>query len=251
MNKYLYDDLAARWYRGGRIYFYSDPHFSDPEMVLLRTNYVGDEEQVRRINSKIGKKDTLIVLGDVGNPEWIKKIRGYKVLIKGNHDGGNSNYQRVTKFLPSTCPKCGKKVVFDYETAHNVGPEYAWCPQCGTVRPRDNTQDNRLFDEVYEGMKQIGPNIVLSHEPVPVLSCCINIHGHDHSNWTKDLVIDFNGSEPRITEASGKHHFNMCAEHIDYTPVSLDEIISSINLKDYLDIHRITIDKAIKRKESR
>lgn len=210
MYKYLYDDLAARWYRGGRIYFYSDPHFSDPEMVYLRKNYIGDDEQVRRINSKIGKNDTLIILGDIGNPEWIKKIRGYKVLIKGNHDGGNSNYQRVV------------------------------CPQ-----------DNHLFDEVYEGELQIGPNIKLSHEPIPVLSCYINIHGHDHSNLSKDLIIDFNDSEPRIIEASDKHHFNMCAEHIDYTPVSLDEIIKSVKLKDYLDIHRITIDKAIKRKESR
>lgn len=210
MNKYLYDDFAARWYRGGRIYFYSDPHFSDPEMVYLRKNYIGDEEQVRRINSKIGKNDTLIILGDVGNPEWVKKIRGYKVLIKGNHDGGNTNYQRVV------------------------------CPQ-----------DNHLFDEVYEGERQIGPNIKLSHEPIPVLSCCINIHGHDHSNLSKDLIIDLSGSEPRITEASDKHHFNMCAEHIDYTPVSLDEIIKSIKLKDYLDIHRITIDKAIEKKAGR
>ena len=247
MNKYLYDNYAARWYRGGRIYFYSDPHFSDPEMVYLRKNYIGDDEQVRRINSKIGKNDTLIVLGDIGNTDWVKKIRGYKILIKGNHDGGNTNYQRVVdeiRTFNSSEITSAQLAEIKQNATHLQDFE-------GAPLFRTKIEDNRLFDEVYEGALQVGPNIVLSHEPIPVLSCCINIHGHDHSNLSKDLIIDFNDSEPRIIEASDKHHFNMCAEHIDYTPVSLDEIIKSIKLKDYLDIHRITIDKAIKRKESR
>ncbi len=244
MNKYLYDDFAARWYRGGRIYFYSDPHFSDPEMVYLRKNYIGDEEQIRRINSKIGKNDTLIVLGDIGNPEWVKKIRGYKVLIKGNHDGGSSNYQRhITEI------KTFNSAELTPEQLANIRQHATHLQDFENLALfKTRIEDNHLFDEVYEGALQIGPNIVLSHEPIPVLSCCINICGHDHANWAKDLVIDFSGSEPRIIEASEKHHFNMCAEHIDYTPISLDEIIKSIKLKNYLDIHRITIDKAIERK---
>lgn len=93
MIKGLYDSFAKRWYRpGGTIWLYSDPHFSDEEMVHLRKNYIGDEEQVKAINKKVGKNDTIIFLGDIGNVEWIKKVRGYKVLIMGNHDAGASNY---------------------------------------------------------------------------------------------------------------------------------------------------------------
>lgn len=96
MFKNLYDNFA-HWFHNGRgtVYFYSDPHFNDPEMVHLRKNYIGDEEQIKRINSKIGKYDTLVVLGDVGDIEWARKIRGYKVLVMGNHDKGASNYKGI------------------------------------------------------------------------------------------------------------------------------------------------------------
>lgn len=93
MEKGLYDSFAERWYRGGSIWLYSDPHFSDPEMQYIRRNYIGDDEQIKRINSCIGKKDTLIILGDIGDVNQVKKLRGYKVLIMGNHDSGASNYK--------------------------------------------------------------------------------------------------------------------------------------------------------------
>ena len=93
MYKHIYDSFK-HWYRGGQIYFYSDPHFNDPESKLLRRNYISDEAQVKRINSKISKNETIIILGDVGDIEFVKKIRGYKVLIMGNHDKGASNYRR-------------------------------------------------------------------------------------------------------------------------------------------------------------
>ena len=67
------------------------------------------------------------------------------------------------------------------------------------------------------------------------LQCFFNIHGHDHSNWqSKDI-----------------YHMNLCAEHIDYTPVSLKDIIRSGKLKPIENIHRLTIDEATLKKERR
>lgn len=179
MFKNLYDNFA-HWFHDGRgtVYFYSDPHFNDPEMAHLRKNYIGDEEQIKRINSKIGKYDTLVVLGDVGDIEWVRKIRGYKVLVMGNHDKGASNYKGI-------------------------------------------------FNEVYEGALMIAPNIILSHEPVE-FPFAVNIHGHDHSNWHQGGI-------------------NMCAEHIDYTPVPLKYLVEKGMLKAS-DIHREAIDKQADRK---
>ena len=88
MYKGLYDKFA-NWFRGGNIWLYSDPHFGDEDM---KYRGISDDEQVKRINAKVGKYDTIIFLGDIGNVEWIKRIRGYKVLIMGNHDAGASNY---------------------------------------------------------------------------------------------------------------------------------------------------------------
>lgn len=63
--------------------------------MKLRRNYISDEEQIKRINSKVGKHDTIIFLGDIGNEEMVRKVRGYKVLIMGNHDKGASNYTDI------------------------------------------------------------------------------------------------------------------------------------------------------------
>lgn len=185
MYKGLYDKFKD-WFHNdrGNIWFYSDPHFGDEEMIYLRANYIGDLEQVKRINSKVGKYDTIIFLGDIGNPEYISDIRGYKVLIKGNHDSGNANYEKY-------------------------------------------------FDEIYEGALCVSEKIILSHEPI-YFPFVLNVHGHDHSNW----------------EFQDEMHWNVCAEHINYTPISLNDIIKSGRLKKINSIHRVTIDKATERSKT-
>lgn len=181
MYKWIYDSFK-HWYHGGAIYLYSDPHFGDEEMKYIRKNYIDDDEQVARINSVVQKNDTLIILGDIGDPSYVKRIKGYKILVKGNHDVGNSKYK-------------------DY------------------------------FNEIFEGPVFIAPKILLSHEPIDFFFG-INLHGHDHSLWI----------EP------DDHHINLCAEHIDYKPVSLKSIVLSGALNKIDDIHRVAIErqKAIK-----
>ena len=174
-----------KWTETGTLWIYSDPHFADPEMIHLRKNYIGDDEQIMRINSKVGRKDTIIFLGDIGDEEKIRKIRGYKVLIMGNHDKGATKYEE-------------------------------------------------LFDEVYSGPLFIAEKLLLSHEPIS-LPFAFNIHGHDHSNW----------------DAGMKNHMNVCAEHIDYTPVNLTRELKRGLLSKVETIHRVTIDGATSRKKAR
>ena len=172
------------------IFVYSDPHFNDEEIIQYRPNYIGDKKQVECINSKVGKKDVLFILGDIGDAEFIKKIRGYKILIMGNHDKGKANYLK-------------------------------------------DDNNKYLFDEVYEGVVALNEKILLSHERVD-LSFMFNIHGHDHFSNHNDA-----------------NHLNVCAEHINYTPISLKEIIESGALKSIESIHRLAIDKAIVRKDKK
>ena len=228
MHKGLYDNFT-HWFHGGKgqVWFYSDPHFDDTEMEHLRKNYIGDEEQVKQINSKIGKYDTLVILGDIGNIEYVRQLRGYKVLIMGNHDAGASNYNRKRHALisPMHCPTCNNLLTFTTD----INDDNAWCYTCRKwIAPFEAIyEDNHLFDEVYEGMLLISPKIILSHEPVD-FPYAFNIHGHDHSGWSYN----------------DKMHFNVCAERIDYTPICWKQIMNSGVLKDIPDIHRETIDKA-------
>ena len=232
MYKHLYDKFAG-WFHNdrGNVYFYSDPHFNDKEMVFLRKNYIGDEEQIKRINSKIGKYDTLVILGDVGDIEWVRKIRGYKVLVMGNHDAGATNYKRekyshVYREEEYTYEQLLLKIKGDFPH-YNISIKLEqflenkfWSVEI----------DNGLFDEVYEGMLMIAPNIILSHEPIDFpYAVCFSGHNHANNNQNSNII-------------------NFCAEHINYTPVALKDIINSGVLKNISDIHRETIDNAIKRK---
>ena len=83
----VYKIFNDRW-NGQTTWIMSDPHFNDQDLRAGFPNRPDDEELVRRINAKVGRKDVLIVLGDVGDIEFAKKLRGYKVLICGNHDVG-------------------------------------------------------------------------------------------------------------------------------------------------------------------
>lgn len=84
-----------KWSEVGTIWIYSDPHFGDKELAAGIKNRPTAEEQVKMINAKVGRKDTLIILGDIGDIEYAKKLRGYKVLVCGNHDVGHTKYAEV------------------------------------------------------------------------------------------------------------------------------------------------------------
>ena len=87
----LYDKFKP-WSAKGSIYIISDTHFEDADCKLMDKNWISPQEHIDNIKKYVHKNDTLIHLGDVGNPEWMAQIKAYKVLIMGNHD------QSATKF---------------------------------------------------------------------------------------------------------------------------------------------------------
>ena len=224
MYKHLYDKFQ-NWYSNGSIWLYSDPHFADEEMKYLRKNPMSDEEQIKCINSKVGKNDTLIILGDIGDTSFVSKLKGYKILVMGNHDSGASNYKRKEHILPAS--ELNESSDMDFINRH-------YRKMHGSLIGDYYFYDNHLFDEVYEGPLFISDKILLSHEPID-FPFALNIHGHDHSG---KFLSDAN-------------HINVCAECIDYTPVNLKHIIEKGVLKNIDTIHRFTIDKATERKEIR
>lgn len=92
MSRIKLYDCFNHWQQNGVIWVYGDTHFDDEDCKLMDPNWPNPIDQIKLINSKVGKKDTFILLGDVGKIDYINKIKGYKVLIKGNHDVGYTNY---------------------------------------------------------------------------------------------------------------------------------------------------------------
>lgn len=93
----------------------------------------------------------------------------------------------------------------------------------------------KYFDEVYTGPLFIADKILLSHEPVYGLLWCLNIHGHDHNN-VEEYREDC-------------RHLNLAANVCGYRPVSLGKLIKDGGLAGIPSIHRMTIDRAIEKKE--
>lgn len=219
------------------VWIYSDPHFSDEDLECGIKNRPSDEEQIRRINAKAGRADTLIILGDIGNIECVRKLRaGYKVLIMGNHDAGATRYKREVV-----------KRVFDrdihpdrIEIRSIMEQEFSgWHirieEECDFHCPFKRWiayADNMLFDEVYEGALIVGEKLILSHEPVEI-PWLYNIHGHDHAGRKR------------------KNHLNVCSDVIGYEPINLTQKLKSGLMSAITTIHRATIDSATERKAKR
>lgn len=230
----LYKVFQEKWTRQA-VWMISDTHFEDADCKVMDSNWVSPDEAVARINARVGRKDTLIHLGDVGNPEWVKKIRGYKVLVMGNHDAGRTNYERKVYKEKFDASQYTKSEVYAKMERKYPNCKYSVEEQHNFHAPFDYwlaTADNLLFDEVYEGPLMAGPKLILSHEPLNA-PWAFNIHGHDHSGSKSD------------------GHLNLVSNVINYTPVQLNALMKRGITSNVLDIHRDTINTATIRKTKR
>lgn len=236
MLPYIYDKFQ-HWAKDGAVWIYSDPHFGDEDLACGVPGRPDDEAHIKAINSCAGRKDALIILGDVGNLDAVRKLRAaHKVLIMGNHDAGATNYKRNSVYkkydkekytreealedMKALYPNCKYTAWEGCDIQHM--PFYYWVIEA----------DNQLFDEVYEGALIIGEKLLLSHEPVDI-PWAFNIHGHDHAGKKRP------------------GHLNVCSDVIGYKPINFNQILKSGVASKVQSIHRITIDKATARKIKR
>ena len=234
----LYDIFQERWGQSQSCYIYSDPHFSDEDLECGIRNRPSDEEQIKNINSGAGRKDTLIILGDVGNIECVRQLRaGRKILIMGNHDTGATKYKREIKTLIFDQDKYSREEVRDMLMAeypgYGISIEESWEFHAPFKRWVVKI-DNRLFDEVYEGALIIGEKLILSHEPVEI-PWMFNIHGHIHDRRAK----------------TDDKHLNVCSDVVGWEPINFNQFLKLGKTSKIQTIHRATIDKATARKTKR
>ena len=134
------------WHKEGTVWLYSDPHFnSDEDLRQAYPNRPSAEEQIKKINSKVGKKDHLIILGDIGDIECARQLRGHKILIKGNHDNGISNYEDVFEEVYGGPLMISEKILLSHEPIninwafnihghdHNNSPKFGHLNVCSDI----------------------------------------------------------------------------------------------------------------------
>ena len=232
----IYDSFQHWGEKHQTIWIYSDPHFNDDELAGGIKGRPSAEEQVKRINAKCGRRDCLIVLGDVGDIDYVRQLRAeYKVLVMGNHDAGASNYKRQVitriydqdKFTKEEVLAEMKMYFHNWKITINESWEFH-----APFKRWVATADNLLFDEVYEGALIISEKLILTHEPVEI-PWLFNVHGHDHAGRKR------------------QNHLNVCSDVIGWEPVNFTSFLKSGFGSKIQTIHRETIDNATKRKAKR
>lgn len=224
--------IFDHWHKEGTLFIYSDPHFDDKDLKAAVPGRPDAETQLKSINSCVGKKDTIVFLGDIGNIEYVKRIKGRKILIMGNHDAGRTNYERQIVTQVFSKDLYTKEQALD--AMKSTYPNCRYTIGEGYFEFWKITADNLLFDEVFEGPVMIGEKLILSHEPVNI-PWAFNIHGHVHEARHKNDT----------------HHLNVCSDVIGYMPVNMNQLMKSGILSKVETIHRTTINTANERKQKR
>lgn len=122
MIKSLYP-CFQKWSAKGSVWIISDTHFDDPDCKLMASDWPYAICYAKMLGSIVHKNDTLIHLGDVGDPEYMQFIRGYKVLITGNHDRGASIYEPYFDEIYTGPLFVGEKILLSHEPIDGL----PWC----------------------------------------------------------------------------------------------------------------------------
>jgi len=187
-------------------WFASDHHFGqDSMMKFFKRDGVTplrpfvdaddmDETMIENHNRVVKPNDRVYLLGDLAmarrNLDKAARLNGRKKLIMGNHDPFVKNQNR------------------DYFERAGIEAVEAF----------------HKFDR-----------FVATHIPVHP-SCLstrwnVNVHGHTHDNLVTKHVPDPLGStwSSSLIEVPDERYINVCMEHINYTPISLEEINARID----------------------
>lgn len=148
MISILYD-IFKKWSAKGSVYIISDLHFTDKEIFNFRSasNKLPTEIKtvldldcyiIESINKVVHKNDCLLVLGDVGNKDCVRKLKaGYKVLLLGNHDKGAGYYKDVFDEVYSGPLMISDKVILSHEPIIPC-PDYL-VNLCGHVHAKNHS----------------------------------------------------------------------------------------------------------------
>lgn len=224
--------IFQKWSKNGSVYIVSDTHFYDADREIMGYD-ISEEEQIAILKKRCHKNDTLIHLGDVGDPSLLSEIKAYKVLIMGNHDETKTKFEKKVEMVDlDACLDEEIDRMLRKKEIKNISYEFH--------KPfTRGYRSNGLFDEVYTGPLWVAEKLVLSHEPLCLESgltrrpIAFNIHGHDHSG---EYYND-------------DYHLNLAQNVFGYEPLDLKDFIRDGMLKHIKSIHREIIDTATERKK--
>lgn len=199
-------------------YYISDLHIGCKNKFDNRT-LEHDEILVKNWNKVVHNDDNVYILGDIGrlgqnkDNEYVcsivSRLKGQKHLVVGNHDIKGLKDNRVSQLFTEIC---------DYK---------------------------EIKDSIKIDKGSIQKKLVLSHYPIfswnGAYSGTILLYGHTHNNFDnkifqdslqllREKIIELNNLDENVKKfKSTPYAYNVGAmlDYIDYTPRTLQEIMSS------------------------
>lgn len=116
----IYNIFQEKWKNYQTVHILSDTHFGEEDLENAYSFRPKAEDFVKLINSKVGRKDVIICLGDCGDLEYWKMIRGYKVLLMGNHDDSIEKCKMVFDEVYRGPLMLGEKLLLSHEPISDI-----------------------------------------------------------------------------------------------------------------------------------
>lgn len=119
--------IFQRWSEKGSVYLISDTHFDDSDCKTMSKHWITPDEHIKIIKKTVHKNDTLIHLGDVGDPRyfnaWRPGKRPHMVLIMGNHDESAERFKDYFDEIYTGALFIAEKILLSHEPIYNLD----WC----------------------------------------------------------------------------------------------------------------------------
>ncbi len=131
------------------VYFTSDLHFGHRGIIEMQNRPFENVQQMNQVllqnyNAVVGRQDTVYILGDISHHltldsanEWIGKLNGRKILVKGNHD---KEYKR--ELFEEIC---------DFKTVSLNGNYFALMHYPMLSWPKKNSGSIQLHGHIHAG----------------------------------------------------------------------------------------------------
>ncbi len=180
-----------------RTFFLGDPHFGHQNIIKFsRTQFKTIEEHNQCLMdnwcSVVKSKDTVFLLGD---------------MCMGNKDDG---FRKI-----HALPGMKRLILGNHDPKiHGWGETPYWLKLAGID-----------WAAGCHELRKHGNKILLTH--IPVHRCQkdrydLNIHGHMHSEKIMHKTYS------KFKDVVDPFYFNVCAEHINLTPISLEQILETL-----------------------
>ena len=83
--------------------------------IVVVSDSHGQKQNVDALSALVAENDLLIHLGDVGDLDYARRLKGYKILIMGNHDQSATKFEGIFDEIYQGPVMVGERLLLSHE----------------------------------------------------------------------------------------------------------------------------------------